>query len=183
MFCFPLVTTCSDNHSNSLLSGDKRPYLSLPRPGVSIAPSILMNIPGIQWFVILWLMPLSFPTEALTHQLEDCQGCQVGCRGSVRHKVLWLSAQYITSHLAPHSDSSIFISRKCCVTRVQNLWRSYGNRLQFWQLAVCHMPCRPATGSRIMLIVELLSVLTNENNLVFKCTFLKLHSLYFRLFP
>lgn len=54
---FLLVTLCSDNHNNSLFLGDKRPYLSLPRPGVSIIPSILMNILMIQSFVISAFSP------------------------------------------------------------------------------------------------------------------------------
>lgn len=50
---FVLVILCADNHNYSLILGDKRPYLSLPRPGVSITPSILVNILVIQCFVIL----------------------------------------------------------------------------------------------------------------------------------
>lgn len=37
----------SDNNHNFLILGDKRPYLSLPRPGVSIPPPALMNIPAL----------------------------------------------------------------------------------------------------------------------------------------
>lgn len=37
----------SDNNHNSFILGDKRPYLSLPRPGVSIPPPPLLNIPAL----------------------------------------------------------------------------------------------------------------------------------------
>lgn len=77
----------SENHNYFLLLGDKQSYLSLPRPGVSITISILMNIPLIHYFVILIIIPLSLPTETLS-ELEDCQGRQVGPRGSVHHTPL-----------------------------------------------------------------------------------------------
>lgn len=46
---------CHKSFACFMFPGDKRPYLSLPRPGVSIAPSSLL-----QCFVKLWLTLFSF---------------------------------------------------------------------------------------------------------------------------
>lgn len=75
---FLLSPYSENNHNhNSFILGDKRSYLSLPRPGVSIPPPALVNVPAAD--------PLTHaapcPTEAPAQQPEACQSRQAGCRG------------------------------------------------------------------------------------------------------
>lgn len=132
-------------------------------------------------------MPPSFPTETLTHQLEDCQGCQVGCRGSVRQQCSGF--QHNTSRHISHPDltavySSLgnFVSLTCGIDGVRMVMACNSAGRQFVTR------CTATTEGRIMLIIELLSVLTHGNNPVCAYiyththTFLRLHPLYF-MFP
>lgn len=172
------MTLCSDNYNNSLILGDKRPYLSLPRPGVSITPSVLMNNPANHWFVILWLTPLYFTQKHSLTNLKTAKAVKLDAEvpNTMKSSCFQHNASRPVLHLALTAVNSSLGNLLSLSRRSDGVCIIIG----------CNIASRKHTGSRIMLIIENLCVLTNEqrsllaniifwNNIHCNCLLLTLH--------